>query len=75
MRDWLTKHRAEILTAACWLTGWALLTWAVVAGISGAWATLVWRTSLALLLVSLGGWKPLKVWLTHGVYSLTRGGK
>lgn len=65
---WLAKHRAEIATAGAWLAGWVLVTAALD-------RRSLWLGSAGLLCLSLGGWRPLFVWLTHGVYSLTRGGK
>lgn len=65
---WLRKHRAELLTALTWLSGWLLLTAAID-------RRSLWLGSIGLLCISLGGWRLLWVVLTQGLYTLTRGAR
>jgi hypothetical protein len=66
------KYRAEILTAMAWLLGWALVTWGGGSIVRGEYEAAVWRVSLGLILVSLGGWRLLYVVVRDGLYTLTR---
>lgn len=64
----LKSHRAELLTAAAFLVGWALVTWAVALYLG----PIIWLISAGLLLISLGGWELLVLILRKGLYTLTR---
>jgi hypothetical protein len=58
--------RAELLVAACFLAGWALVT----VGIAAYTSPRVWPLSLGLLLLSLCGWKWLWSFVGVGLYTL-----
>jgi hypothetical protein len=60
--------RAELLTAAAFLAGWVLITWAIALYTSPR----IWLVSGGLLLISLGGWEFLLTIMRKGLYSLTR---
>ena len=62
------RNCAQLATAAAFLVGWGLLTWAVVLFTAPA----VWLISLGLLLISLGGWELLYLVVRKGLYTLTR---
>lgn len=61
--------RAELLTSAALLAGWALLTW----GVALLTSPKVWPLSAGLLLLSLCGWRFLGAIAWAGLYTLTRG--
>jgi len=62
------RNRAELATAAAFLLGWALVTWAIVLFTT----PVVWLISLGVLLISLGGWELLYLIVRKGLYTLTR---
>jgi protein-S-isoprenylcysteine O-methyltransferase Ste14 len=66
----VAKARAEILTVASFLIGWALLT----KGVAALTAPVAWTFSTGLLLLSLCGWKFLWAVMSAGLYTLTREG-
>lgn len=70
-RSWLSllAARAELLTALAFVVGWLLLTDAIARVTS---TPLVWRVSIGLLAMSLGGWKMLIQMIWHGLYVLSR---
>jgi hypothetical protein len=62
------RNRAELATAAAFLAGWVLITWAIALYTSPR----IWLVSGGLLLISLGGWEFLLTILRKGLYTLTR---
>lgn len=64
----LCRFRAEFLTAAAIVLGWALLTW----GVADRTGPIAWRFSAAVLLLSLVGWRFLGTIVWEGLYKLTR---
>lgn len=62
------QARAELLTIAATLAGWALVTW----GVSSLTRGPVWRFSAGLLLLSTCGWEFLAHIAWRGFYQLTR---
>jgi hypothetical protein len=62
------RNRAELATAAAFLLGWAVVTWAIVLFTR----PVVWLVSLGVLLISLGGWELLYLVVRKGLYTLTR---
>jgi hypothetical protein len=62
------RNRAQLATAAAFLLGWGVLTWAIVLPTAPA----VWLVSLGLLLISLGGWELLYLVVRKGFHALTR---
>ena len=64
---WLAAKRAELATAAAFLGGWALVTWAVAS--LTVWQ--VWPLSGGVFLLSLGGWRLLWRMACDGLYALT----
>lgn len=64
----VNRVRAEILTTAAMLGGWALVTWGIA--LLTTWKA--WPISAGLLLLSCGGWKLLWVIVSDGLYTLTR---
>lgn len=58
----------ELLTAAVFVAGWALLT----AGVVALTSPIAWLFGAGLLLISLGGWRLLITLVVHGLYALTR---
>lgn len=63
------EAKREIATAASWLAGWAALTGFAV--VLFGWLS-VWLSS-GLLLIGLGGLRPLALVLWHGLNFLPRG--
>lgn len=64
----LNRYRAEVATAAAFVLGWILVTWALALWISPR----IWLVSGGLLLISLGGWEFLLTVMRKGLYALTR---
>lgn len=64
----MVRLRAELLTSASFVAGWALLTW----GIAELLVWQVWPLSAGLFFLSLGGWKLLWTLATEGLYALSR---
>jgi hypothetical protein len=62
------RARAELLTAAALLAGWALIT----LGLAQLTTSKVWPLSAGILLLSLCGWRFLGVLFRDGLYRLTR---
>jgi len=63
------QARRELLTALAWLLGWAFVT-AFAAALCGYSAVIL---STGLLLLGLGGIRPLALLLWHGLNFLPRG--
>lgn len=64
----LLKWRAEVAVAIALLGGWLALT----IGLASLLGHRVWPFAIALLLLSLGGWKLCWTLATCGLYKLTR---
>lgn len=64
--------RAELLVTFAILAAWILLTLAALSVVPAKFLVVVWYLSIALLLLSLVGWRLLWTIGTHGVYALTR---
>lgn len=64
------EFRAELLLTVAFLSGWLLLTQALVAMVPAHIP--VWRLSAGLLLLSLCGWKFLGLYFWIGLYTATR---
>lgn len=64
----INARRAELLTSAAFVGGWLLITW----GLAALLTPIIWRLSLGLLLISLGGIRLLSVFAWEGLYTLTR---
>ena len=62
---------AERLTATVFIVGWLLITDAI-ALLPHCAPAIVWRLSLGLLAMSLGGWKLFVQFAYRGLYDLTR---
>lgn len=67
-RLWVRRYVPELLTAAVFVAGWALLT----AGVVALTSPIAWLFGAGLLLISLGGWRLLITLVVHGLYALTR---
>lgn len=65
------RLRAELLTSAAFICGWALLTW----GIAELLVWQVWPLSGGLFFLGLGGWRLLATLVWRGLYALSRGGE
>lgn len=69
------EYRAELLFTAGLLAGWILTTWTVadvIASTLDTRATVVWKGSAGLLLVSLCGWRFVGALFWTGLYKATR---
>lgn len=65
---WASKARAELLTTAAIVGGWACLTW----GIASLLVPQVWLISAGLALLSAAGWRFLAEIVWAGIYVLMR---
>jgi hypothetical protein len=72
VRRTLARYRAEILTAAAVLAGWASLTHGVRVIAWGRVASAVWPISTGLLLLSACGWGFLSNTAVVGLYVASR---
>ncbi|HEX6940900.1 MAG TPA: hypothetical protein VF158_15895 [Longimicrobiales bacterium] len=63
------RLRAELLTSAAFVAGWAFLTW----GVAELLVWQVWPLSAGLFFLGLGGWRLLATLVWRGLYDLTRG--
>lgn len=66
--EYIRLTRAELLTTAALLAGWACLTRAAARLVG----PVAWDVSVGLFLLSLVGWRFLWTIASHGLYTLTR---
>ncbi len=67
----LPRPRAAFLSVTAWLIGWGLVTWGLAGLTTGHWEAAVWRCSVGLLALGIGGPRLLWMILTNGIYALT----